>query len=215
MYPYLKFMNSNEDDDLILAPLNTDNTINNGLFIPEEFIEEFRTSSVSENPLEFDFREVLLNSDINSDDEDLKELLENYKNDSENYRDELKCYNSEDRTIFNSYLSIPTDSSILRELDLDIDEEVLELERDLENSYEFELRNPQKFQPFFPPVLPPKVPQRCNPEIIFRRIEANNPRVLRTLQSFRMPYPVAKRITKQIISLTLSYCPSCNRGVIE
>ena len=34
MYPYLKFMNSNEDDDLIFAPLNTYNTINNGLFIP-------------------------------------------------------------------------------------------------------------------------------------------------------------------------------------
>lgn len=232
MYPYLKFMNSTEDDDIIFAPLNTYSTLNNGFFTPEEFIEEFRTSSISENPLKFDFRETLLNSNISNDDEDLIELLDHYNNDSEDYRDELKCYDSDDRTYFDSYLSIPTECNVLRNLDLDIDEEVLELEKEFEDSYEFENsyeldsrrpprppsppRPPQKFPPFvppfIPPIFPPTFPQRCNPEIIFRRIESNNPRIIRTLESYRIPYPVIKRLLKQVITLTLDYCPSCNRG---
>lgn len=44
-----------------------------------------------------------------------------------------------------------------------------------------------------------------NVDEIFRKIERNNPMVIRRLMSCGMPYPVAQRYVKRIISLTLMY----------
>lgn len=188
MYPDLKFMNAN--DDLIFAPLETHNTLNNGLFISEEFIEEFRTSSISENPLNFDFREIILSSDITNKDEELKDLITAYENDSRITKDLLKSYNLNSSELTSNSINIPLECDILRELDLDIDEEVLELERNFEDDYELETRYPNK----------------CNNEVIFNKILKSNPRIIQVLQSYRIPFPVAKTLMKQIIGLTINYC---------
>lgn len=188
MYPDLKFMNAN--DDLIFAPLETHNTLNNGLFISEEFIEEFRTSSISENPLNFDFREIILSSDITNKDEELKDLLIAYENDSRITKELLKSYNLNSSELTSNLINVPLECDILRELDLDIDEEVLELERTFEDDYELQTRYPNK----------------CNNEVIFNKILQSNPRIIQVLQSYRIPFPVAKTLMKQIIGLTINYC---------
>lgn len=188
MYPDLKFMNAN--DDLIFAPLEIHNTLNNGLFISEEFIEEFRTSSISENPLNFDFREIILSSDITNKDEELKDLIDLYENDSRVTKDTLKSYNLNSTELTSNTITLPLECDILRELDLDIDEEVLELERNFEDTYELQTRYPNK----------------CNTEVIFNKISKTNPRIIQVLQTYRIPFPVAKTLMKQIIGLTINYC---------
>ncbi|MGL4876197.1 MAG: hypothetical protein ACRC30_16270 [Clostridium sp.] len=189
MYPDLKFMNSSTDD-ITFTPLENIE-INNGFFIPEEFIEEFRTSSISTNPLKFDFRETLINSNIENKEEELKDLMELYESDLDILRDNLKSYNSSPSEFsFENLITTPLTSDILRELDLDINEEILELNRDFEETYALESRYPNK----------------CNPNIIFNNISNSNPRLMNILRAYNIPFPVSKQIIMQVINATINHC---------
>ncbi|MGL4851015.1 MAG: hypothetical protein ACRC28_19175 [Clostridium sp.] len=193
MYPDLKFMNSS-NDDIAFAPLENIE-INNGFFIPEEFIEEFRTSSISTNPLKFDFRETLINANIENKEEELKDLIALYESDPEVLRGDLKSYNDAPSEFsFENLITTPLSSDILRELDLDVDEEVLELNKDFEEGYALESRYPNK----------------CNPNIIFNNILNSNPRIMNIFQAYRVPFPVSKQIIMQVINATIRQCSNNN-----
>lgn len=192
MYPNVKFMN--ESDDLIFTPFEINSSLNNGLFVSEEFIEEFRTSSISENPLTFDFREIILSSNITNKEEELKELISLYENDPRLTKDILKCHNLYSEDLSSNLRSIPSECDILRELNLDINEEILELERDFEDVYELEARTPNT----------------CNAEVIFNKMMRTNPRIMGVLTTYKIPFPVAKTLIKQIINFTIFNCNPSN-----
>ncbi|MGL5648534.1 MAG: hypothetical protein ACRDDY_11860 [Clostridium sp.] len=188
MYPDLKFMNSS-NDNIVFFPLENI-SINNGFFTPEEFIEEFRTSATSVNPLKFDFRETLINSNIDNKEEELKELISYYESDSNVLRSNLKSYNDNSNHSFESSTNIPLSSDILRELDLNIDEEILELDKEFEENYTLESRYPNK----------------CNPNIIFNNIIQYKPRIMSIFNAYKVPMPVAKQLMMQIINSTIKQC---------
>lgn len=60
-----------------------------------------------------------------------------------------------------------------------------------------------------------RVKGNCQNEVdrILRKIQRNNPGIYRTFRGFGVPYPVATRLTRRIIVLTLQYgncsCSSC------
>lgn len=83
---------------------------------------------------------------------------------------------------------------------------------------------PPRPQPGRPPVQPPRPPivvpippigqlpnrpRPCTGEFVFEQIRRNNPNILNTLSSFRVPPPIARALIIRIANLTLQYC-NCN-----
>ncbi len=102
-------------------------------------------------------------------------------NDALGVSSELYSYNNTSKTPIDVTTDIPTPTDILREFDMDLDE------NELLGSYT-------------------RYGKKCNPEQIFQRIRVNNPLILRTLESYRIPFPIAKTLIKRIIALTNNYC---------
>ncbi|MDO5038703.1 hypothetical protein [Clostridium sp.] len=100
---------------------------------------------------------------------------------------ELYCYNKAVSTELENEFNVPIPTEILRNFDMDLDENDL-----------IDICNDNKFRP---------VPQnKCNPNEIFEKIRVNNPMILKTMQSYRIPFPIAKTLIKRIIKLTNMYC---------
>ena len=68
---------------------------------------------------------------------------------------------------------------------------------------------PRPPRPPRPPVQPPRPPRPCTGEFVFEQIRRNNPNILNTLSSFRVPPPIARTLIIRIANLTLQYC-NCN-----
>lgn len=103
-------------------------------------------------------------------------------NDEPRSSSELYSYNNTSRTSLDHYsYDIPTPTDILREFDMDLDE------NELLDSYIVFRKN-------------------CNPEQVFQKIRVNNPLILKTMDSYRIPFPIAKTLIKRIITLTNNYC---------
>lgn len=115
-----------------------------------------------------------LGSQINLSDENIDDNLRSSS--------ELYSYNNTSRTSYNYYNDdVPTPTDILREFDMDLDE------NELLDSYTVYRKD-------------------CNPEQIFQKIRVNNPLILRTMDSYKIPFPIAKTLIKRIITLTNNYC---------
>ena len=68
---------------------------------------------------------------------------------------------------------------------------------------------PQPGRPPIQPPRPPRPPRPCTGEFVFEQIRRNNPNILNTLSSFRVPPPIARTLIIRIANLTLQYC-NCN-----
>ena len=60
--------------------------------------------------------------------------------------------------------------------------------------------------PVVPPIIVPRPPRPCTGEFVFEQIRRNNPNILNTLSSFRVPPPIARALIIRIANLTLQYC---------
>ena len=60
--------------------------------------------------------------------------------------------------------------------------------------------------PVQPPIIVPRPPRPCTGEFVFEQIRRNNPNILNTLSSFRVPPPIARALIIRIANLTLQYC---------
>lgn len=94
---------------------------------------------------------------------------------------ELYSYNKGAIEDLDYNYSVPTPTDVLRDFDMDLNEDEL-------------LGNLERY------------PYKCNPEAIFQKIRRNNPMILKTLESYRIPFPIAKTLIKRIIVLTNNYC---------
>ena len=63
--------------------------------------------------------------------------------------------------------------------------------------------------PVVPPIIVPRPPRPCTGEFVFEQIRRNNPNILNTLSSFRVPPPISRALIIRIANLTLQYC-NCN-----
>ncbi|MGG7078055.1 hypothetical protein [Clostridium sardiniense] len=102
-------------------------------------------------------------------------------NDALGVSSELYSYNNTSSTPIDTTTGVPTPTDILREFDMDLDE------NELLGSYT-------------------RYGKKCNPEQVFQRIRANNPLILKTMESYRIPFPIAKTLIKRIIALSNIYC---------
>ena len=68
---------------------------------------------------------------------------------------------------------------------------------------------PRPPRPPVQPPRPPRPPRPCTGEFVFEQIRRNNPNILNTLISFRVPPPIARTLIIRIANLTLQYC-NCN-----
>ena len=68
---------------------------------------------------------------------------------------------------------------------------------------------PRPPRPPVQPPRPPRPPRPCTGEFVFEQIRRNNPNILNTLSSFRVPPPIARTLIIRIANLTLQYC-NCN-----
>ena len=68
---------------------------------------------------------------------------------------------------------------------------------------------PRPPRPPVQPPRPPRPPRPCTGEFVFEQIRRNNPNILNTLNSFRVPPPIARTLIIRIANLTLQYC-NCN-----
>lgn len=68
---------------------------------------------------------------------------------------------------------------------------------------------PRPPRPPVQPPRPPRPPRPCNGEFVFEQIRRNNPAILNTLSSFRVPPPITRTLIIRIANLTLQYC-NCN-----
>ena len=149
--------------------------------------------------------------------------------------EELMCYNKDVYVDTLDNFEIPTPTEVLRGLDLDLNEDdlvraSLRASQDFDDFEEFDnleefdddimydLNNlrvestPPRPQPGRPPVQPPRPPRPprpCTGEFVFEQIRRNNPNILNTLISFRVPPPIARTLIIRIANLTLQYC-NCN-----
>ena len=94
---------------------------------------------------------------------------------------ELYSYNKGANEDLDYNYSVPTPTDVLRDFDMDLNEDEL-------------LGNLERY------------PYKFNPEAIFQKIRRNNPMILKTLESYRIPFPIAKTLIKRIIVLTNNYC---------
>lgn len=139
---------------------------------------------------------------------------------------ELYCYNRSVAPSLNNKYNLPMPTDILRDFDMDLDENDLINDYDSREQFKPTQPFPPTIQPFppstkplppstkpfppttkpFPPGPAPLPPGRCNPEVIFQRIRVNNPMILRTMSSYGIPFPIARTLIKRIIDLTNTYC---------
>ncbi|MDQ0149685.1 hypothetical protein ACFO6R_15770 [Eubacterium multiforme] len=121
---------------------------------------------------------IPLNSPLEENEVDLRKQV---INDVLEKSTELYSYNKVSNEDLEYNYNLPTPTDILRDFDMDLNEDEL-------------LGNLERY------------PYKCNSEEIFQKIRRNNPMILKTLESYRIPFPIAKTLIKRIITLTNNYC---------
>ncbi|WP_024615201.1 hypothetical protein [Clostridium sp. Ade.TY] len=177
MKPDKKYMSFLEEDETIFEPFDIDSSFRN---LSSGFSPNIDPVNLNiEGFLNFDSKiPQILGSQFDLRKQAIEDALGN--------SNELYCYNKAISNEFESEFNVPIPTEILRNFDMDLDE------NDLLDNYNNNFR--------------PINQNNCNPNEIFEKIRINNPMILKTMESYKIPFPIAKTLIKRIIKLTNMYC---------
>lgn len=118
--------------------------------------------------------------------------------------EELYCYNKTSYMNLSNNFEVPTPTDILRNFDMDLNEEDLiaasSRKPNDDDNLNFNFDNKNFNNKNF------NMPGYCSGEYVFDQIRRFNPMILNTLDSYRIPYPIARTLIIRIANLSNKYC---------